>query len=117
MTGWKLIAAVLGAFALGGGGAALADQVDSPSLGSTSLAGITSTSDTTGTTETTGTVTTTATTATGTVEDISGPCDEAEHANDPRCTGPAVTADDDNSGHGGGDDDHDNSGHGGGDDD
>ena len=74
--------------------------------------------------------------------DISGPCDEAEHANDPRCTG-AATGDDrgdddrgddnfgrgsDNSGpggshSGGGDDDssgHDgggNSGHGGGGDD
>jgi hypothetical protein len=55
--------------------------------------------------------------------DISGPCDEAEHANDPRCTG-AVQSDD-NSGHDGGDDDSghhsggdDDSGHhGGGDDD
>jgi len=68
-------------------------------------------------------------------EDISGPCDEAEHANDPRCTGAAPGAvdrghddgiddnshhrqnrghggDDGSSGHGGG-----NSGHGGGDDD
>jgi hypothetical protein len=50
-------------------------------------------------------------------EDISGPCDEAEHANDPRCTGAGTTADDgddDNSGPGsGGDDDSDdNSGHG-----
>jgi hypothetical protein len=64
-------------------------------------------------------------------EDISGPCDEAEHANDPRCTG-AVPGDDDgedrvdnsgpgslnsgpgsvNSGH---DDDDDSSGHGSGD--
>lgn len=24
------------------------------------------------------------------VEDVSGPCDEAEHRNDPRCTGPAA---------------------------
>jgi hypothetical protein len=64
-------------------------------------------------------------------EDVSGPCDEAEHANDPRCTG-AVTAppaaDDDvaddrrddnsgpgssNSGHGSGEDDGGHSGHGG----
>jgi hypothetical protein len=60
--------------------------------------------------------------------DISGPCDEAEHANDPRCTG--VGAADDagrvdnsgpgsvNSGHGGDDDHFDDdssgSGHGGG---
>jgi len=81
-----------------------------------------------------------------TVEDISGPCDEAEHADDPRCTGaPRVDNsgpgnindddgaednsgpgnadddddDDDRSGHSGGDDDDggdDNSGHGGDDD-
>ncbi|MGD9700940.1 MAG: hypothetical protein AB7Q42_03205 [Acidimicrobiia bacterium] len=46
--------------------------------------------------------------------DISGPCDEAEHANDPRCTGSAAGAGDD-SGHRGGDDDgvDDRSGHGG----
>ena len=66
-------------------------------------------------------------------EDISGPCDEAEHANDPRCTGAAPAADDnsgpgnaheeddDNSGPGNGDDDGDDdnsgSGHSGGDDD
>jgi len=49
--------------------------------------------------------------------DISGPCDEAEHANDPRCTGTALSGDDsgrdDDSGHGG---DDDSSGHGGDDD-
>jgi hypothetical protein len=28
-------------------------------------------------------------------EDLRGPCDEAEHANDPRCTGAATTRDDD----------------------
>jgi hypothetical protein len=79
-------------------------------------------------------------------EDLSGPCDEAEHANDPRCTGAGGAGDDDqgevedrgddnsgpsansgpgsshddaddNSGHGGGDDDGGNSGPGGGDDD
>ena len=71
----------------------------------------------------------------GVGEDISGPCDEAEHANDPRCTGaggageapsgiednsgPGSSHDqgDDNSGHGGGDDNSGHSGHGGGDDD
>ena len=40
--------------------------------------------------------------------DISGPCDEAEHADDPRCTGVATDDDDDgdrdNSGPGSGDD-------------
>ena len=51
--------------------------------------------------------------------DVSGPCDEAEHANDPRCTG-AATDDDDssNSESGSSDDssggDDDNSGRGGG---
>ena len=35
-------------------------------------------------------------------EDISGPCDEAEHANDPRCSGVAPQADD--RGHDEGDD-------------
>jgi hypothetical protein len=56
-------------------------------------------------------------------EDLHGPCDEAEHANDARCTGAATGADDSsgpsdssgrgsNSGHGS--DDGGNSGHGGG---
>jgi hypothetical protein len=34
---------------------------------------------------------TTTTTTTGTRGDVSGPCDEPEHANDPRCTGGAAT--------------------------
>ncbi len=34
--------------------------------------------------------------------DASGPCDEAEHANDPRCTGAATDDDDDGSGSGSG---------------
>jgi hypothetical protein len=60
-------------------------------------AGDDSSSSTVGTTETTETTDTTETTTTpGRAEDrrapqpgvdISGPCDEAEHANDPRCTG------------------------------
>jgi hypothetical protein len=38
--------------------------------------------------------------------DVSGPCDEAEHAGDPRCSGAGVEDDDDDqSGPGGGDDD------------
>ena len=58
-------------------------------------------------------------------EDLRGPCDEAEHANDARCTGATAGAEDrsgpsdssgrgSNSGHGS--DDGGNSGHGGGDD-
>jgi hypothetical protein len=31
-------------------------------------------------------------------EDVRGPCDEAEHRNDPRCTGATGDRDDDNSG-------------------
>ena len=55
------------------------------------------------------------------VEDISGNCDEAEHANDAACTGAAATSNtvDDNSGHNGNDDSghgSDDSGHGGNDD-
>jgi hypothetical protein len=38
-------------------------------------------------------------------DDISGPCDEAEHADDPRCTGVGVAVDDDSSGHDASDDD------------
>jgi hypothetical protein len=80
-----------------------------------------------------GTVTDTSTPV-NSVEDVSGPCDEAEHADDPRCTGaprvdnsgPGNINDDaaveDNSGRGNGDDDGDDadddsrSGRGGGDD-
>src|SRR5512132_293319 len=69
-----------------------------------------------GTTTNDDTTTSTSTLETG--EDVSGPCDEAEHANDPRCTGAAPAgeredpADDD---WGGGDRAHTNRGPGGGD--
>ena len=51
-------------------------------------------------------------------EDVSGPCDEAENVNDPRCTGAGADLDD-NSGPGNGHDDDrdDNSGPGNGDED
>ena len=136
----KLVPTLLVVVALVAGGVAAAQLTagDDPeprlSLASASVPG-TTTAETTGTTETNGTTGVT-TTAASTLEDVSGPCDEAEHANDPRCTGAATTTtrgDDDrgdhdrrgsNSGPGGGDDDdHDddrsgsNSGHGGGDDD
>jgi hypothetical protein len=55
------------------------------------------------TAETTTAVTTTTATTTTETEDVSGPCDEAEHADDPRCTGIAAGGDDDDRG---GDDDH-----------
>jgi hypothetical protein len=51
-------------------------------------------------------------------EDLRGPCDEAEHANDARCTGAATAgANDDRSGHSGRDDSgRDDNGHSGRDD-
>jgi hypothetical protein len=74
----------------------------------------TTTASTTTTTESTTTTTTTETRgrdkddAREPGEDVRGPCDEAEHANDPRCTGAAPEGDDDrrgsNSGPGGGED-------------
>ena len=56
----------------------------------------------------------TTTVTSNSVEDISGPCDEAEHANDPRCTGAAAGSGTDDSGHHSGNDDSGH--HGGGDD-
>ena len=101
-----------------------------------SLPGVSGGSNDTPTLDTPSLASTTTTTGTTTGEepgeDISGPCDEAEHANDPRCTGVAPQAGDDdraddgdrhgsNRGHDGDDDSGDdhggNSGHGGGGDD
>ena len=79
--GMKLLtifAALLAAFAVGGG-LALA-------TGGGSSSGI----DLTGNT---GTTTEIGTTTGDDAGDISGPCDEAEHANDPRCTGAGVIGD------------------------
>ena len=42
-------------------------------------------------------------------EDLRGPCDEAEHANDPRCTGAPAARDDDEAGEA--ERGHDRSGH------
>ena len=126
----KLLIGLLGAAVLATGGYAAAAGLDDAEPARTvSLPGAT-TSDDTGLT--TGATTTTTTGTTTTVEDdivvgtapvgtttvdISGPCDEAEHANDPRCTGADSVEhdDDDNSGRGSGDDDHDDD-HGGNDD-
>lgn len=90
-----------------GGSGSNTPTLDTPTLGTTTDA---ATTDAT----TTAATTTTPTTTDGV--DISGPCDEAEHANDPRCTGAAPQARDDR----GRDDDGDrhgrNRGPGGGDD-
>jgi hypothetical protein len=92
-----IFAALLAAFAVGGG-LALA-------TGGGSSSGV----DLTGSTTEIGT-----TTGADEAGDISGPCDEAEHANDPRCTGANPA---DSSGPGPGGQDEDNSGPGSGGDD
>ncbi len=132
----KIVIGLLAAAILGTGGFAFAAGIDDSDPARTvSLPG-TTTGETTGTTTGTTTAATTAATTTDDIVignapaatttngvDISGPCDEAEHANDPRCTGAAGDdRDDDNSGPGSGDDnddreDHDNSGPGSGDND
>ena len=75
---FKLLIAAFAAAVLGLGGASLAGSLD-----------LDQASATTGTT-TTGTTTTGATTTREAGEDVRGPCDEAEHAGDPRCTGTAT---------------------------
>ena len=97
------------------------DPTAAPSSSSTTTTTTNGTT-TTPTTTSNGTTTTPSTTTTTEAgEDIPGPCDEAEHANDPRCTGTGARddrrggRDDDrggddrsgpNRGPGGGDDDH-----------
>ena len=104
----NLLIGLVGAAVIGTGGYAAASGLDEAEPARTvSLPGVTTGEGTT----TTGTTTTTTTTTAGGV-DISGPCDEAEHANDPRCTG-ATTGDDDrddNSGRGRGRGGHDDDG-------
>ncbi len=113
----KIVIGLLAAAILGTGGFAFAAGVDDTQPARTvSLPGTTTAATTAATTTddiVVGNAPAATTTANG--EDISGPCDEAEHANDPRCTGTAADDgnDDGNSGPGSGDDDRDdNSGHG-----
>lgn len=77
----KLLIGLLGAGVVATGGYAAASGLDADPARTVSLPAATSTDDTT--------------TAATTVEDVSGPCDEAEHRNDPRCTGGAAVDDDD----------------------
>ena len=113
----KIVIGLLAAAILGTGGFAVAAGVDDTQPARTVSVPGTTTAATTAAATTDDIVIGNAPAATTTAngEDISGPCDEAEHANDPRCTG-AGTADDDgddNSGHGPGHDGgDDNSGHG-----
>ncbi len=108
----KVLIGLLGAGVIATGGYAAASGVDDSAPARTvSLPGATTADTTTTGTTTTGTTTTGTTTSDDTTtsaattddilvgdapaptvtgsEDISGPCDEAEHANDPRCTGGA----------------------------
>jgi hypothetical protein len=71
---------------------------DSPTLSTPGLATTTTGGTTTVGTTSVGTSTVGTTTTDEPGEDISGPCDEAEHANDPRCTGAAPQAGDDRGG-------------------
>src|SRR5262245_29141408 len=91
-----LVPALVVAFSVGVAIAASGGDSTSPLA---QVAPPTSTIDTTTTTPTT----TTRPTTTDEAEDVSGPCDEAEHAGDPRCTGVRDDRDDDNSGPGRGD--------------
>ena len=102
----KLLIGILSLALLGSGVlVGVAGGLDSEPARSVSLPGNTTNDDTTTGRTTTGTTTVGATT-TG-VEDISGPCDEVEHRNDPRCTGAGADDRDDNSGPGSGGDDGD----------
>lgn len=114
----KLVIGLAAFILLAAGGALAGNALTGSSPGVATTATTTTTSRTTTNDDTT---TSTSTVETG--EDMSGPCDEAEHADDPRCAGAAAAdeprdrADDDgneahsNRGPGGGDhadDDHGN---------
>ena len=80
----KLLIGLLGAGVIATGGYAAATGLETDPVRTVSLPGATSTEDTT-------TAATSAATTTEDLNDVSGPCDEAEHRNDPRCTGAAST--------------------------
>ncbi len=75
----KLLIGLLGAGVIATGGYAAATGLETDPARTVSLPGATSTEDTT-------TAATSAATTTDDLNDVSGPCDEAEHRNDPRCT-------------------------------
>lgn len=116
----KLLLGLLGAAVIATGGYAAASGVDTDPARTVSLPGVTDGTTGTTTDETTTGAATTGATTTDEADDVSGPCDEAEHRNDQRCAGstapppaPASTAtggtttDDVDSGRGHGDDDRD----------
>ncbi len=88
----KLMISLLGAAAIATGGYAAATGLDTDPARTVSLPGATDGAATDGTTGTTTGDTTTGATTTDEAGDISGPCDEAEHRNDPRCAGVNVPA-------------------------
>ena len=81
----KLLTLTLAVLLVGLFAAVVFAAVESGDGSSSTTFGTTDTTDTTETTETTGTTETTTTPG-----DISGPCDEAENRNDPRCAGVTV---------------------------
>src|SRR6187455_1974437 len=97
----KVLMGLLAAGVIATAGYAAAASVETEAARTVSLPGATTHDDTT-------TAATTAAVTTDEAEDVSGPCDEAEHRNDPRCTG-AAGADDRGADDGGGED---RSGHG-----
>ena len=94
MRNMLLAALGVGVLALGGYAAAstLEDTAPARTISLPAATGDTTTGETT-TAETTTGETTTGATTTNEAEDVSGPCDEAEHADDPRCTGGGEDAD------------------------
>ena len=106
----KLMIGLLAAGIIGTGGFAFAAGLDDPQAARTVSLPAASTLDetTSGATTTDDIVTGNASATTTTGIDVPGPCDEDEHAGDPRCTGAVPDdddRDDDNSGHGSRDDD------------
>jgi hypothetical protein len=81
----KLLIGLLGAGVIATGGYAAATGLETDPARTVSLPSATSTEDTT-------TTATSAATTTEDLNDVSGPCDEAEHRNDPRCTGASTLA-------------------------
>jgi hypothetical protein len=80
----KFLIGLLGAGVLATGGYAAATNTHADPPRTVSVPGATTNHDVT-------TAATTASAPAATAEDVSGPCDEAEHANDPRCTGASAS--------------------------
>src|SRR4051812_35788295 len=92
----KLLAGIIAALLVGVGVAAASSLTTSNDgqVPTSSISTVDSTASTE-TTESTGSTGSTDAKTTETGEDVSGPCDEPEHANDARCAAGTTTADDD----------------------